>query len=85
MQNSISLGAMQAARPVGASVSEGLEALKCAIRQEASRLWATKSETFSTLCEETVTYGDVVMTMVGMAGFMTFAVVGGYLFGGEVM
>ena len=76
---------MQAARPVGASVSEGLEALKCAIRQEASRLWATKSETFSTLCEETVTYGDVVMTMVGLAVLVAVMAVSGFIFGGEVM
>ena len=84
MQNSINLGTMQV-RPATANVSEGLEALKCAIGREAARLWTTKSETFSTLCEETVTYGDVVKTVVGMAGFMAFAVVGGYLFGGEVM
>lgn len=85
MQNSIMINDAMQVRPVGIDVNEGLEALKCAISREASRLWATKSDTFSTLCEETVTYGDVVKTMVGLACFMAFAVVGGYLFGGEVM
>ena len=46
---------------------------------------ATKSETFSFLCKETVTYGEVAMTMAGLLGFMALAVVGGFIFGGEVM
>lgn len=70
---------------MGAGVSEGLEALKCAISREASRLWATKSETFSTLCEESVTYGDVAMTMVGLAVLVAVMAVSGFIFGGEVM
>lgn len=67
------------------NVNEGMKSLKCAIRREAKRLMATKSETFSCLCEEKVTYGEVAMTMVGIAGFVCVMIAGGYLFGGEVM
>lgn len=66
-------------------MNEGIHTLKCAIKREAKRLMATKSETFSFLCEETVTYGEVAMTMAGLLGFMALAVVGGFIFGGEVM
>lgn len=75
------------AKPAGikVNVNEGMKSLKCAIKREAKRLMATKSETFSFLCEETVTYGEVAMTMAGLLGFMALAVVGGFIFGGEVM
>lgn len=84
MQNSILLNDAQV-RPAGINVNEGIHTLKCAIKREAKRLWATKSEAFSFLCEETVTYGEVVLTMAGIAGFVCVMIVGGYLFGGEVM
>lgn len=84
MQNSILLSDAQV-RPVGINVNEGIHTLKCAIKREAKRLWATKSETFSFLCEEKVTYGDVAMTIVGIVSFVCVMIVGGYLFGGEVM
>lgn len=84
MQNSILLSDAQV-RPAGINVNEGIHTLKCAIKREAKRLMATKSETFSFLCEETVTYGEVAMTMAGLLGFMALAVVGGFIFGGEVM
>lgn len=84
MQNSILLNDAQV-RPVGISVEEGIHTLKCAIKREAKRLWATKSEPFSYLCEETVTYGEVVKTIVGIVSFVCVMIVGGYLFGGEVM
>lgn len=84
MQNSILLSDAQV-RPAGISVEEGIKALKCAIKREAKRLMTTKSEPFSYLCEETVTYGEVVMTMAGIAAFVAVMFVGGYLFGGEVM
>lgn len=86
MQNSILLNDAQV-RPVGinVNVNEGMKSLKCAISREAKRLWATKSETFSFLCEEKVTYGEVAMTMAGLLGFMALAAVGGFIFGGEVM
>ncbi len=73
-------------KPAGihVNVNEGLKSLKCAIRREAKRLMATKSETFSYLCEETVTYGEVAMTMVGLLGVMAVAVLGGFIFGVEV-
>lgn len=74
------------AKPAGihVNVNEGMKSLKCAIKREAQRLMATRSETFSCLCEEKVTYGEVAMTMVGLLGFMAVAVLGGYLVGGEV-
>lgn len=84
MQNSILLSDAQV-RPAGISVEEGIHTLKCAIKREAKRLMATKSETFSYLCEEKVTYGEVAMTMVGIVSFVCVMIVGGYLFGGEVM
>ncbi len=84
MQNSILLSDAQV-RPAGINVNEGIHTLKCAIKREAKRLMATKSETFSFLCEEKVTYGEVAMTMAGLLGFMALAAVGGFIFGGEVM
>ena len=83
MQNSILLSDAQV-RPAGISVEEGIKALKCAIKREAKRLMATKSETFSFICEEKVTYGEVALTMVGFAAVMAMVVIGGFIFGGEV-
>lgn len=79
MQNSILLSDAQV-RPVGISVEEGINTLKCEIKKLAK----TKSETFSCLCEETVTYGEVVLTMVGFAAVMAVVMIGGFIFGGEV-
>lgn len=75
------------AKPAGihVNVNEGMKSLKCAIKREVKRLMATKSETFSYLCEEKVTYGEVALTMAGLLGFMAIAVLGGFIFGGEVM
>ena len=84
MQNSILLSDAQV-RPAGISVNEGIHTLKCAIKREAKRLMTTKSETFSCLCDESVTYGDVAVTMLGIAAFVAVMFVGDYLFGGEVM
>ena len=83
MQNSILLSDAQV-RPVGINVNEGIHTLKCAIKREAKRLMTTKSETMSYLCEETVTYGEVVLTMVGFAAVMAVVMIGGFIFGGEV-
>ena len=80
MQNSILLNDAQV-RPAGINVEEGIKALKCEIKKLAK----TKSETFSYICGETVTYGEVVLTMVGFAAVMAVAVLGGFLMGGEVM
>ena len=87
MQNSLLINDAMQVKPVGihVNVNEGMKSLKCAIKREAKRLWATKSEAFSCLCEEKVTYGEVAMTMVGIACFVCVMIVGGYLFGGEVM
>lgn len=79
MQNSILISDAQV-RPAGISVEEGINTLKCEIKKLAK----TKSETFSCLCEETVTYGEVVLTMVGFAAVMAMVMIGGFIFGGEV-
>jgi hypothetical protein len=79
MQNSILLSDAQV-RPAGINVNEGINTLKCEIKKLAK----TKSETFSCLCEETVTYGEVVLTMVGFAAVMAIVMIGGFIFGGEV-
>ena len=83
MQNSILLSDAQV-RPAGISVEEGINTLKCAIKREAKRLMTTRSETFSCLCDESVTYGEVVLTMVGFATVMAMVIIGGFIFGGEV-
>lgn len=80
MQNSILLSDAQV-RPAGISVEEGMKALKCEIKKLAK----TKSETFSFLCDETVTYGDVAKVMLGMVALMVIVAVSGFFFGGEVM
>lgn len=87
MQNSILLNDAMQAKPAGihVNVNEGMKSLKCAISREAKRLWATRSETFSFLCEEKVTYGEVALTMAGMLALVMLVFIGGYLFGGEVM
>lgn len=74
-------------KPVGihVNVNEGMKSLKCAIKREAKRLMATRSETFSFLCEETVTYGEVLATVVGFVALMAFVAVSGFIAGGEVM
>ena len=84
MQNSILLNDAMQVKPVGINVNEGIHTLKCAIKREAKRLMATRSETFSCLCGETVTYGEVVLTMVGFAAVMAMVMIGGFIFGGEV-
>lgn len=80
MQNSILLNDAQV-RPVCINVEEGIKALKCEIKKLAK----TKSETFSFLCDETVTYGDVAKVMLGMVALMVIVAVSGFFFGGEVM
>ena len=84
MQNSILLNDAQV-RPTGIDIEDGIQAIKSATKREAERLWHTESETFSYLCEEEVTYGEVAVTMLGIAAFVAVMFVGGYLFGGEVM
>ena len=85
MQNSILLNDAMQAKPAGihVNVNEGMKSLKCAIKREAKRLMATRSETFSCLCEEKGTCGEVALCTVGLLWFMALAALGGYLFGGE--
>lgn len=87
MQNSLLINDAMQVKPVGihVNVNEGMKTLKCAIKREAKRLMATRSEAFSWLCGESVTYGDVAITMLGIAAFVAVMFVGGFLFGGEVM
>lgn len=86
MQNSILLNDAMQVKPAGihVNVNEGMKSLKCAIKREVKRLMATKSETFSFLCEESVSYGEVAKTIVGIVSFVCVMIVGGYLFGVEV-
>ena len=79
MQSTINLDAVQV-RPAGISVEEGIKALKCEIKKLAK----TESETFTALCDESVTYGEVVKTTLGFAAFMAVVFFGGYLMGGVV-
>ena len=83
MQNSILISDAQV-RPAGINVNEGIHTLKCAIKRETKRLMATKSETFTALCDESVTYGEVVKATLGFAAFMAVVFFGGYLMGGVV-
>ena len=81
MQSTIHLDAPVLVRPAGISLEEGMAALKC----ETKRLLHTKSETMSYLCKETVTYGEVLATMVGFVALMAVMAVSGFIAGGEVM
>nr|WP_295396070.1 hypothetical protein [uncultured Prevotella sp.] len=87
MQNSILIQDAIQAKPAGiqVNVNEGLRSLKCATKRELKRLSKTKSETFSILCDEEVTYGEVVIAMIGCVALMAIVAVSGYFFGGEVM
>lgn len=80
MQSTINLDAVQV-RPAGISLEEGMAALKL----ETKRLLRTKSETMSYLCEETVTYGEVLATVVGLVALMAVMALSGFIAGGEVM
>lgn len=60
---------------MGISLEEGVATLKCEIK----RLLKAKSETMSYHCEETVTYGDVVKTLVGFVAVLALIAVSGYL------
>lgn len=85
MQNSILIQDAIQAKPAGIQVNEGIKTLKCATKRELKRLSKTKSETFSFLCDEEVTYGEVVKSMIGIVVLMAIVAVSGYFFGGEVM
>lgn len=85
MQNSIFINDAIQAKPAGIPVNEGIKTLKCATKRELKRLSKTKSETFSILCDEEVTYGEVVKSMIGIVVLMAIVAVSGYFFGGEVM
>lgn len=72
-------------KPVGIDIEDGIQAIKSATKREAERLWHTESETFTALCDESVTYGEVVKATLGFAAFMAFVAVSGFIAGGEVM
>lgn len=81
MQNSILISDALKSQTSGITVEDGIKAIKSEIKKFAK----TKSETFSYLCEEAVTYGEVAKTMLGMVALLAFVFIGGFLFGGEVM
>ena len=81
MQNSILFDDAMQVRPAGISLEEGMAALKCEIK----RLLSTKSETFSWMCQETVTYGEIAKAVVGIMAFFVLMLLVGFLAGGEVM
>ncbi len=76
----IDLGAVQV-RPAGISLEEGMAALKCEIK----RLAKTKSETFSFLCQETVTYGEIAATVAGTVALFAFIAVSGFIVEGGAL
>lgn len=84
MQNSILLSDALQVRPTGIDIEDGIQAIKSATKREAERLWHTESETFTALCDESVTYGEVVKATLGFAAFMAVVFFGGYLMGGVV-
>lgn len=81
MQNSILFSDALKSQTSGITVEDGIKAIKSEIKKFAK----TKSETFSYLCEETVTYGEVAKAMLGMVAVVALMFIGGFLFGGEVM
>ena len=80
MQNSLTFDALQV-RPAGISLEEGMAALKC----ETKRLLSTESETFSLMCGESVTYGEIAKAVLGCVALFAVMFVAGLIFGGEVM
>lgn len=80
MQNSMTFDALQA-RPAGISLEEGMAALKCDIK----RLLSQKSETFSLICEETVTYGEILATMAATVALFAFIAVSGLIVEGGAL
>ena len=80
MQTALNLDAQAGLRLPSINIEESIQALK----SSTIKLARTKSETFSYICGETVTYGEVVLTMVGFAAVMAMVMIGGFIFGGEV-
>lgn len=80
MQTAFYLDAQAGLRQPGINIGESIKALK----SSTIKLARTKSETFSYLCEETVTYGEVAATIVGTIALFAFIGVMGFLFGGTI-
>lgn len=81
MQTALNLDAQAGLRLPSINIEESIQALK----SSTIKLARTKSETFSYLCEETVTYGEVAATFAGFFALMAIIAVSGFLFGGEVL
>ena len=81
MQTAFYLDAQASLRQPGINIGESIKALK----SSTIKLARTKSETFSYLCEETVTYGEVAATIVGTIALFAIMFLAGLIFGGEVM
>lgn len=80
MQTAFYLDAQAGLRQPGINIEESIKALK----SSTIKLARTKSETFSYLCEETVTYGEVAATIVGTIALFAIIFVSGFIFGGTV-
>ena len=76
----MNLDAQAGLRLPSINIEESIKALK----SSTIKLARTKSETFSYLCEETVTYGEVAATFVGTIALFAFIWVAGFIFGGTV-
>lgn len=81
MQTALNLDAQAGLRLPSINIEESIQALK----SSTIKLARTKSETFSYLCEEPVTYGEVAATFVGFFALMAMIAVSGFLFGGEIL
>ena len=81
MQTALNLDAQAGLRLPSINIEESIQALK----SSTIKLARTKSETFSYLCEETMTYGEVAATFVGFFALMAMIAVSGFLFGGEIL
>lgn len=80
MQTALNLDAQAGLRLPSINIEESIKALK----SSTIKLARTKSETFSYLCEETVTYGEVTATFVGTTLLFAFVAIAGFIFGGTV-
>lgn len=80
MQTALNLDAQAGLRLPSINIEESIQALK----SSTIKLARTKSETFSYLCEETVTYGEVAATFVGTIALFVFVAIAGFIFGGTI-
>lgn len=51
-------------------------------KEQINSWWNAKSETFSRLCDDTFTHGEVILTNIGLLAFFIFLGFVGWLEGG---